>query len=192
MGEARETLNAIEKFDHFCPWVGNSVGARNHKWFVLFTSSTFMLALGTAGGSMYYLLVEGMNDVGLVAVVLVAYCAIISCCVGGLSAYHWGLVCRNATTNEELKDKWEGKPNPYDHGCCTNCSSILFTSARGSYMHEGMEHLQQLHATFDAEQGESTEMTEKSEASSVSGGLTSPCDHQDSSQHKAEAYINGV
>mmetsp|Transcript_1920 Transcript_1920/g.3790 ORF Transcript_1920/g.3790 Transcript_1920/m.3790 type:complete len:436 (+) Transcript_1920:376-1683(+) len=30
------TGRCIVKFDHFCPWVGNSIGAMNHKFFCLF------------------------------------------------------------------------------------------------------------------------------------------------------------
>jgi palmitoyltransferase ZDHHC3/7/25 len=36
------TGRCIVKFDHFCPWVGNAVGAMNHKFFVLFVGYTMM------------------------------------------------------------------------------------------------------------------------------------------------------
>lgn len=36
------TGRCIVKFDHFCPWVGNAVGALNHKFFFLFIFYTMM------------------------------------------------------------------------------------------------------------------------------------------------------
>lgn len=39
------TGRCIVKFDHFCPWVGNAVGALNHKFFVLFVFYTMLSCL---------------------------------------------------------------------------------------------------------------------------------------------------
>mmetsp|Transcript_10715 Transcript_10715/g.22264 ORF Transcript_10715/g.22264 Transcript_10715/m.22264 type:complete len:396 (+) Transcript_10715:109-1296(+) len=39
------TGRCIVKFDHFCPWVGNAVGAMNHKFFVLFVGYTMTSCL---------------------------------------------------------------------------------------------------------------------------------------------------
>lgn len=39
------TGRCVVKFDHFCPWVGNAVGAMNHKFFVLFIGYTMSSCL---------------------------------------------------------------------------------------------------------------------------------------------------
>lgn len=39
------TGRCIVKFDHYCPWVGNAVGALNHKFFVLFIGYTICACL---------------------------------------------------------------------------------------------------------------------------------------------------
>mmetsp|Transcript_23323 Transcript_23323/g.55156 ORF Transcript_23323/g.55156 Transcript_23323/m.55156 type:complete len:392 (+) Transcript_23323:239-1414(+) len=39
------TGRCVVKFDHFCPWVGNAVGAMNHKFFVLFIGYTMVTCL---------------------------------------------------------------------------------------------------------------------------------------------------
>mmetsp|Transcript_14677 Transcript_14677/g.31298 ORF Transcript_14677/g.31298 Transcript_14677/m.31298 type:complete len:366 (+) Transcript_14677:190-1287(+) len=39
------TGRCIVKFDHFCPWVGNAIGATNHKFFVLFVGYTMASCL---------------------------------------------------------------------------------------------------------------------------------------------------
>jgi len=39
------TGRCIVKFDHFCPWAGNAIGAMNHKFFFLFVLYTFITSI---------------------------------------------------------------------------------------------------------------------------------------------------
>ena len=142
----RETGNAIERFDHFCPWVGNVVGKRNYRHFVMFLTATNLLSLlvlvttattamskskGYTGGFADYM--DEHSGDALVMVGLLVYVAVILLCVGGLWLYHLQLICSNKTTNEDIKQTLE-RHNPYDLGCCSNCSEILCSPVRTSYL----------------------------------------------------------
>ena len=56
---------------------------------------------------------------------LASYSLIVAILVGPLWGYHSWLVCRNLTTNENLKNTFEPEGNPHDLGCRRNCSSVL-------------------------------------------------------------------
>jgi hypothetical protein len=52
----------------------------------------------------------------------------IVCCVGGLSCYHSQLACLGATTNEDLRGKFNQMAgvNPYNIGCKGNCHAFWY------------------------------------------------------------------
>jgi hypothetical protein len=53
----------ILKFDHHCPWIGQCVGARNHKFFLAFAYATAIFTIYTFG-SLLAFNVRGGGGVG--------------------------------------------------------------------------------------------------------------------------------
>jgi hypothetical protein len=133
----RDTGNTIEKFDHFCPWTGNGVGVRNYRYYFCFLVFTTALALGVmATSAVAALNADSDSSIVMIAWLLVVYCALILCLVGGLLAYHIPLVSKNMTTNEDIKSVYKER-NPYDRGCKTNWYFFILstiTCPRESYV----------------------------------------------------------
>ena len=66
---------------------------------------------------------------------LTAYCVVILLPVGGLFAYHFTLISRNITTNEDLRATYPScKSNPHDRGCVANWKACLFGKTPPSYV----------------------------------------------------------
>lgn len=142
----RETGNCIENFDHFCPWVGNAVGIRNYRYFVLFVGNVNLLAVYIFTTSVIYIVLQiaatqpnaSLDNFmvfawdSLAALVLVAYSFVILLTVCGLFGYHLSLIMKAQTTNEDLKKVYQNTANPYDEGCFKNCYNFMFKAPRGS------------------------------------------------------------
>ena len=146
----RQTNTAIEKFDHYCPWTGNAIGRRNYPYFFGFICSTTLLSLivfvtsvicifgqtGAKGGFTRYM--ESNTYIVTVQVIVSIYAIILFLTLVGLTTYHINLVCRNITTNEDLKGVYSlNKINEHDQGMLKNINSILFSPTPPSKVKEG-------------------------------------------------------
>lgn len=63
----------------------------------------------------------------IVSVVLIVCCFIVVWFVGGLTVFHFYLMCTNQTTYENFRYRYDKKENPYDDGIMKNLTEILFS-----------------------------------------------------------------
>lgn len=150
----RVTRKCVLLFDHFCPFVNNTVGLYNYKYFYLFLVSitfgilsftvtlvTYVSRYSTQHGSFPWLTIAAG---GLISFIMFP--------VGGLFIYHTQLTMMNLTTNEHInlrKYKYlhpviGGRrvfKNPWDRGYLNNFMDRFHPSPASYEIHSDFEAL---------------------------------------------------
>ncbi|KAJ7603217.1 DHHC palmitoyltransferase-domain-containing protein [Mycena polygramma] len=94
----------ILKFDHHCPWIGQCVGARNHKFFLNFALATLIFTAYTFGSLLAFNVNGGVGeaDVDPQEVVVIGLAALFALFTGSLGIAHTRLIMLSQTTVESL------------------------------------------------------------------------------------------
>ena len=136
------TQCCIEKFDHYCPWAGNSVGRRNYRSFFVLLLSCYILVSLLLVSSLWLIIKKSMiehvsvfkvieKNVFLSGFTLTAILVFLP--LSNLFFFHVYIISINCTTNEMLKNVYQTrKDNPYDQGIVKNLSNFLFSKCPNS------------------------------------------------------------
>lgn len=131
----------VPRFDHHCPWVGNTVGFENHPMFVAYTVSTWVCLGMSCWLCLRFLADKSVWDEPAVLTTLVI-CVFFTVFTIVLSAAHVHFcVLNNVTTNEQMN--WDRYPHfaattrgavktsPFHRGCVSQPPSCCTTTVQG-------------------------------------------------------------
>jgi hypothetical protein len=106
------------------------------------------------------------NNAGQTALLVYTFAVLVAPAI--LSGYHFQLIHRARTTNEDIRRVWQGKVNPHDNGLLSNCLDVLWAPTPPSHLLPRLDVL-----TLEPDDP----VTTSCHSSASHLYLTSPCHH---------------
>lgn len=146
----------VARFDHYCPWIGNAVGEKNHRDFVIFLMLETIAMSVSLCAAVYRVITAGASTARLLhthpgTFAFLIFDGVVLFSVLMLTCSQLGQVFQNMTTNEMmnqhrykyLQDSNGTFRNPFDMGCWPNTLEFFLgndcANSASVHRYEGIE-----------------------------------------------------